>query len=366
MSGQADPERELLGAALRGDAAAAARLTRAIADPVWASCLRVARDRADTEAVFREVMASIRADGFARLKGFDGRSRVRVYVALVVRDLLAERVVRQLALEQDRGWHAFQAFFAEDIRRIVSRLLPGAAHQHNREDAFQAVCEALLADDLRRLRAYSGRGSPAGFVLQVIENLVIDHVRTIIPRRRLPAAVQRLPVLDQSVFRLIYWERVAPDPAFLIARLSAGDVPMTPPEVAAAVARVREAVPPGYFAERPGEHQTVDLSVAETIGPAAGAEAFAVATPEDRLIGGEDAMMLERALAALQKALPGLNAQERLYIELAFAGHPARDIARMAGLPVETVHRLAQQVKRRLRQEIGDDAAVKNWKLSVQ
>jgi hypothetical protein len=37
----------------------------------------------------------------------------------------------------------------------------------------------------------------------------------------------------------------------------------------------------------------------------------------------------------------------------------------MNGLPVEAVHRLAQQVKRRLAQEIGGVEAVKNWKLSV-
>ena len=46
-------------------------------------------------------MAALRADGFARLKGYDGRARVRVYTALVVRDLLSERVVKLLALDAD-------------------------------------------------------------------------------------------------------------------------------------------------------------------------------------------------------------------------------------------------------------------------
>ena len=56
------------------------------------------RARAETEEAFRDVMAALRADGFARLKGYDGRARVRVYVALVVRDLLSERVVQLLGL----------------------------------------------------------------------------------------------------------------------------------------------------------------------------------------------------------------------------------------------------------------------------
>jgi RNA polymerase primary sigma factor len=359
-----DRERELLDGALRGDPAAAAGLMRAIADLVWTACQRVTHGGADAEAAFREVMASIRDGGFARLKGFDGRARVRVYVALVARDLLAERVVRLLALDAAGGWRAFQGFFADDMRRIISRLLPGSHHHQNREDAYQAVCEALLKNDLQRLRAYSGRGSPAGFVLHVIENLVIDHVRTIMPRRRLPAAIERLSALDQAIFRLLYWERLPPDPPLLLTRVPRGDAAPTISEVAQAIGRVRLAVPSGYVVA--SESQTVDLSAADDAGLAVGAEDLAVATPEDQVLGAEAAAQLDGALAALRAALPRLSAEEQLYLKLALAGHPAREIARLVGLPVETVHRLAQQVKRHLRQEIGGDEAVKNWKLSVQ
>jgi RNA polymerase sigma factor (sigma-70 family) len=359
-----DPERKLLAAALRGDAAAAAGLMRTIADPVWTACRRVTADDAEAEATFREVMASIRERHFARLEGYDGRAPVRVYLALVVRDLLAERVVRLLALDAARGWLAFQGFFADDMRRIIARLLPGGQHQLNREDAYQAVCEALLKNDLQRLRAYSGRGSPAGFVLQVIENLVIDHVRTVLPRRRVPAAVERLAALDQAIFRLIYWERLPPDPPVLLPRVPRGDLAPTLAEVSQAIARVRLAVPVGYLAA--SDSQTVDLSVADNAGLAAGAEEFAVPTPEDEVMGAEAAAVLEQALATLRAALPRLSAQEQLYLKLALAGHPAREIAALAGLPVETVHRLGQQVKRHLRQEIGGDEAVQSWKLSVQ
>ncbi len=79
---------------------------------MWTACQRVTRSEAETEEAFREVMAALRADGFARLKGYDGRARVRVYVALVVRDLLLERILSLLALDAERGWRAFEAFFA--------------------------------------------------------------------------------------------------------------------------------------------------------------------------------------------------------------------------------------------------------------
>jgi RNA polymerase primary sigma factor len=364
VTAHADTDRELLEAALQGDAGAAAALTRALADLVWTACLRVARDRAETEAAFRDVMAALRADCFARLKGFDGRARVRVYTTLVLRDLLSERVVKLLALNTNTGWRAFEAFFSDDMRRIVLRNLPGKDHQQNREDAYQSICEALLKNNLQRLRAYSGRGSPSGFILHVIENLVIDYVRTILPRRRLPAAIQRLSTLDQSVFRLLYWERLSSDPPVLLARLPRAEKPLTVADVAEALARVRAELPLGYSEGR-GLGQTIDISAADEGVLAGGAEDFAVPTPEDRLLEGQAAGLLEQALAALHQALPRLDATERLYLEFAMSGQPAREIARLMGLPVENVHKLAQKVKKQLREEIGDADAVKRWKLSV-
>lgn len=365
MTAHSDPDRELLAGALRGDAAAAAALTRAVADLVWGACARVTRDQVETEKAFRTVMMGLRADGFARLRGYDGRARVRVYVTLVVRDLLAERVVKLLALDANQGWRAFEAFFSEDMRRIILRMLPGNDHRQNREDAYQSVCEALLKNDLQRLRAYSGRGSPSGFILHVVENLTIDYVRTIILRRRLPAAIQRLAELDQSVFRLLYWERLAPDPAALLMHLARAEAPPTATAVAEAIDRVRAALPGGYHAEGHGRDQRIDISAADEVMLAGGAEDFAVPTPEDRLVAGQTAGLLEQALSALQQALPRLDATERLYLQLALTGQPAREIARLLGLPVENVHKIAQRAKKRLRDEIDAEDAVKKWKLSV-
>lgn len=360
-----ESDQRILFAALRGDANAAAALTRLAADLVWSACVRVTRDRAETEAAFRDVMAGLRADGFARLKGYDGRARLDVYVALVVRDLLAERVVKLLALDANRGWRAFEAFFADDIRRMIQRLLPGADHRQNREDAYQSVCEALLKNDMQRLRAYAGRGSPSGFILHIIENLIIDYLRTIVPRRRVPAAIQRLAELDQSVFRLIYWEGVAADAPALCGHLARGHPPPPAAAIAEAIARIRAALPPGYQAEARSQGQTVDISAADEVVLAGGAEDFSVPTPEDELVEREAAGRLEQALIAIERALPRLKTAERLYLQLALTGQPAREIARLLGMPVESVHRLAQKVKKRLREEIGNEDAVKKWRLSV-
>jgi len=361
-----DPDKALLAAALRGAAGAAEDLVRALADLVWTACVGVTRGGADAETAFREVMAGLRANGFSRLKDYDGRARVRVYVALVVRDLLLERAINLLVLDAGRGWPAFEAFFGHDMRRMIERALPGAGNTQNRDDAYQVVCEALLRNDFQRLRAYSGRGSLSGFVLHTIENLVIDFVRTIIPRRRLPAAIQRLSALDQSVFRLIYWDRLAAEPTLLLNHLvRVGEAPPTAPAVAQAIVRVRQVLPAGYCAEPRGDGHTVELSAAEDFAPAVGSDDFRVPTPEDNVVDGQAAHFLQQALDALLEVLPKLPAAERLYVELALTGAPAREIARLLCLPVADVHKLAQRLKRRLRDELGDEDVVKRWRLSV-
>jgi RNA polymerase primary sigma factor len=365
VTAHADAERTLLEGALRGDPQASAGLTRAFADLVWTACLRATKDKADAEAAFREVMTALRAGGFARLKSFDGRAQLRVYVALVVRDLLSEGIVRRLVLDADTGWRAFEAFFADDMRRIITRNLPGSDNAADREDAYQFVCESLLKNGMQRLRAYSGRGSPSGFILHVIENLIIDYVRTLLPRRRLPAAIARLSTLDQAVFRLIYWERLAPEHGVLLSHLSRAKKPFGAAQIAEAIARVRTALPVGYCMEGRGPDRMLDLSAADEGQLDPGAADFKVATPEESLIDGQEASLLDQAVAVLRHAMPRLGATERLYLQFALAGYPARDIARLAGLPVETVHKLAQKVKRKLRQEIGEADVVKKWRLSV-
>jgi RNA polymerase sigma factor (sigma-70 family) len=361
-----DPDQALLAAALRGAPGAANDLVRALSDLVWTACARVTGGQADAEAAFRDVMASLQANGFSRLAHYDGRARVRVFVALAVRDLLLERALNLLVRDVGRGWQAFAAFFGPDMRRMIERSLPGAGNAQNREDAYQAVCEALLRNDLQRLRAYSGRGSPSGFVLHIIENLVVDFVRTIVPRRRLPAAIQRLGTLDQSVYRLLYWDRLEADPALLLQHLArAGEPAPTAAAVALAIARVRQVLPAGYHAEQRGDGQMVELSVVEDRALAGDTEDFRVPTPEDHLVERETADLLEQALHALQQALPNLAVTDRLYLQLALAGEPARAIARLLCLPVEDVHKLAQKLKRRLREELGDADVVKKWRLSV-
>jgi RNA polymerase primary sigma factor len=304
---KADPDKALLIAALAGATGAADRLIRALADLAFSACARVTSTPAEAEAAFGDVMAGLAADRFARLKPYDGRANVRIFVALVVRDLLLERALNLLVRDAARGWRAFEAFFGADLARMIERALPGTANAQNREDAYQAVSEALIENGFKRLRAYSGRGSPSGFVLHVLENLVTDFARTIVPRRRLPAAIERLAALDQAVYKLVYWQRIEPDPALLLRHLPRPlGVPATAGAVVAAIARVREVLPANHGARPRGEGQTLDLSAVEDFALAGEMGDFRISTPEDSLVAGESAELLEEALDALQALMPAL------------------------------------------------------------
>ncbi|EME72039.1 hypothetical protein H261_00630 [Paramagnetospirillum caucaseum] len=161
------------------------RLVRRIADTVWTACRLLCGDDADSRAAFSDVMDGLRADGFRRLRAYNGSSRIETFVALVTRDVLAERLLRLFNVHSaSDGWAAFERFFAADINRIINRRLPGADRADLRQDAYQDICVALIADDYRRLKAYRGIGSFTGFVLQMVDRLLIDFIRSTMPLGR--------------------------------------------------------------------------------------------------------------------------------------------------------------------------------------
>jgi len=106
-------------------------------------------------------------------------------VALVTRDILSERVSNFFRQGDDaRGWNAFQQFYRSDIERLIRRRLSGPLQEDARGDAYQDICLALVEGQYRRLKAYEGKGSFSGFVLHIVDRLLIDIIRKTNPRRR--------------------------------------------------------------------------------------------------------------------------------------------------------------------------------------
>jgi RNA polymerase sigma factor (sigma-70 family) len=172
-----------LKAVRSGEPAHAARLVKDISATVWSACRLLTASEPDARHAFAEVMAALSADRFARLSAYEGRSTLDTFVALTVRDLMAERMLKLLQSDRMKAWRAFERLFEADIVRLTKKRLTGFSDDAQR-DAYQDICLNLIDDDCRRLKAYGGSGSFAGFVLRTVDHLLIDHVRSLVGRRR--------------------------------------------------------------------------------------------------------------------------------------------------------------------------------------
>jgi RNA polymerase primary sigma factor len=342
----------LVRAVLAGERGADARFIRRAADALWSSCRRLTRNEAEARAAFNTTVTALRAGDFAALKAYDRRSRLDTFLALFTRDALGREILRHIAADADKGWQAFETQFSEDLKQLVRRRLAHARWAGAREDAYQEICAGLASDGCRRLIAYEGRGSPAGFVLHVADRLLLDFLRGLHARRRLPAAVARLPLADQELFRLIWWQGMTPENA----RMALAGRALSERELPLALARLHRAVPADY---QPG---TRELTLADAPEP------LTDATPEALMLAGQQDRALADATRALQTLAAGLPESERLYLNILLTGAedlPAREMARLMQMPVEEVYRLRQRVLKRLKEGLEGNDAVKKWLVSV-
>jgi RNA polymerase primary sigma factor len=347
---QANSRSELLlvKAVVAGDAGAAERFLNAVSDTLWSAVVRLEGDGADGEAAFFGVIDALKAGGYERLKAYDGRSRLSTYLTISVRDILADRLARSFVEAPRRSWGRFERFFGLDIRRRIVQRFPREGNSGQRDDAYQEICLKLIEDDYRRIRAYDGLGSFTGYILTVAERILIDLVRRDAPRRRLPAAIVRLPQLDQDIYAAIVWNMHPSDPDRL-AMTMRGRFERDPDAAAIREAMERVAkVAPLTPVVASGRSSTVSLE-----GSGEDNEALSVpdqgGTPEEQLLEAEEEQTRTRLLETVRAAAAELPANERLYLQIVCSAAdplPAREIARAMQLPVEEIYRLKQRTQR--------------------
>jgi RNA polymerase primary sigma factor len=331
-----------------GDAAAIDRFLDLAGAPIWTAVVRLEGEGAAAEAAYLKVLDALRADDWQRLKAFDGRASLATWLALFARRVLIEALPQALAAAPDAGWRRFERIFGRDIRRRVARRFP-RADQTVHDDLFQEVCVGLVEDGYRRLLAFGGTGSFEGFVLTLIDRLLIDLLRKEAPRRRLPAEVERMSGLDQAVFIQAAWKGAPMEPARLLERLGGHAPELDLFTVAASLQRVRGAVEAERTRRSFGRTASIDES------PEQGGIGDTLASndpdPEDELIrrqaeGGQSALI--GAIVAAAEAWPD---DERVYLKTFLgSGAPPREIARMMARPIEAVRQIQQRVQRRMTQ----------------
>jgi RNA polymerase sigma factor (sigma-70 family) len=349
-----DSARAQLSAVFAGEAEAVAEFVREIAPTVWGCCTYAAEGEAEAREIFLDMMGRLRANNFALVGDFDGRGSLESFIALNVRELLAHRMLQLLATDPDKAWRAFTRLFEPDLMRLIRRRIPGAQSEATRQDAYQQIALALIDKGYARLKSYCGSGSFAGFVLRTADRLLIDYLRTVSCRRRLPSPIAKASRLDREVFKLIRWEGLPEQAHLIFERLSV--IAQNEEEVAAALARVR-------IYERNQDHRPVRLAPEQEERMAADSP-----SPEEILANFEDETRLNAALNVLARALEGLSEPERAYVRIVLAcpeTPPSREIAEAMHRPVEDIYRLKQRVMKRLRDLLSGEAAIEDWRASV-
>jgi RNA polymerase primary sigma factor len=342
-------DERLVARVLGGDAAAAREFVELAGSIVWPAVRQLVGEGPEAETAFLTVMRALKHNGAARLRRFDGGCELPRFLLLTARDVLAEEVARTFSLDPNRAWRRFERFFAADIKRRVRARFP-RADAFQRDDLYQEVTLKLVEGDYKRIRSFSGNGSFTGYVLGVVENLLRDLVRREAPRRRLPAAVERLSPLHQSVFAAVVWRDIPPSPERLAPALRTAlgeevdrDALMEAlADLAPHMDRVRTEA-----ALRPTAASAADLAEGEfekLADPAPGAE--------EQIIRDAEEAKREALVALIRRKADDLPKADRLYLQLIFyQAEPAkpREIAKTMSVPVEEVYRLRERTMRWLR-----------------
>src|SRR5881396_1428954 len=102
--------------------------------------------------------------------------------------------------------------FLDRYRRLIFSAIRHYAEDYDDVmDVFAQVCEALRANDLRRLRSYvdqpDHRARFSTWLVTVVRHLTIDWFRHRDGRRRLSAVAERLPPLRRRIFELVFLDQ---------------------------------------------------------------------------------------------------------------------------------------------------------------
>lgn len=340
-------DQALIGRVIAGDASAAAAFLQRAIPPLSAAIAKIEPQPDEQKAALLYILAQLKDESYQRLRAFEGPASLASFLALLARELLARRAVDRLLADPENGWARFKRLFDSDIHMRIAKRFPFDGGTGRWDDIYQDICVKLVEGNCRRLRDYGGKGSLVGFVLKVVKNLLSDELRRDIPRRRLPAAVERMPPLEQEIYKAIAWEN-CPAEAPRLIELLRGRLAEDPGEtdLRAALARVTDAVPMLNLAQ-PAKPKIVSLDGAPAAIEGEAALSYSL-TPEEQLLLSEEEQARDMLIARIRAGAEALSDEERLYLQLAFGtdAMPRRKIAELMRCSVQDVDRLKKKIQR--------------------
>jgi len=214
---------------------------------------------------------------------------------------------------------AWDLFIARYRRLIFAAIRHYTQDPDDVMDVFAQACEALRADELRRLRRYAEqpdhRAKFSTWLVTVVRHLTIDWFRQRDGRRRLSAVAEGLPALRRSIFEHVFLEQHSHVAAYELIR-----------STEAPTLSFRQ-----FLSELRATYQTAltgrgGIMLRELGGPPP------VLPPENEPASA-DAVDASEHREQIERALESLSAEDRVAVELYVVDElPAADVARILGL----------------------------------
>ena len=236
-------------------------------------------------------------------------ARVAVLASRLVsdsRDLLARFAARDAT--------AWQEFLREYAPLLLQVAREAERDQDDASDAFLFICEHLRADNGRRLRQWSPSPTGASFEtwLRVVAwNLARDARRHRRGRFRPLAAIRRLPLLLQRLYRLRHEEGLTSDQAFAVLQPEF-------PGLSRSAAHMAEAEVERALGSRERYVLSVRRPVVESLDTPADEDGPGSVPPADSAADPEAAAIRRNEYDRLRRGLDQLAPADRMLVQLRY------------------------------------------------
>ena len=213
----------------------------------------------------------------------------------------------------DAAWD----LFLDRYRRLTFAAIRHYAQDYDDVmDVFACVCEALRADDLKRLRCYVAqpihRARFSTWLVTVVRNLTVDWFRHRDGRQRLSKTAADLPPLRRQIFQSVFLNKRSHVEAYELIKTAAG--------LDLSFGQFLAEVSATYRAVAGGRRGSILRELGGPVPP--------IDEPD-----GEAATVCERR-DELEAALSSLTAEERVAVELYVVEEmPAEAVAKIVGWP---------------------------------